>query len=141
MRQTHFTHQLVEFIPEHLEEGILYVSRRYKTAVHKCACGCGVEVVTPLSPTDWGIQIENSKVTIEPSIGNWSFPCRSHYFVRRGRVVWAEQISRRDVERSRAQDMKARERYIKETNRQKVLSSHNLLYEVWLSLKRWWMSL
>jgi hypothetical protein len=45
-------HKFVEFMPEVIEEGVLYISVEYCTSVHKCACGCGNEVVTPLSPTD-----------------------------------------------------------------------------------------
>jgi len=140
MRQTHFSHQIVEFIPERLEEGILYVSHRYKTAVHKCACGCGDEVVTPLSPTDWSIQIEQGTATLDPSIGNWSFACRSHYFICKGSVVWAGQMSRRQIERGRALDRTARERHIKEVNREKALPPRSFLYKAWMALKRWWMS-
>ncbi len=140
MRQTDFSHQIVEFIPERLEEGILYVSHRYKTAVHKCACGCGEEVVTPLGPTDWSIQIENGTATLYPSIGNWSFACRSHYFIRKGRIIWAGQMSRQQIECGRALDRKARELYLKEVNREKAPTPHSFLYKAWMALKRWWMS-
>lgn len=140
MRQTDFSHQIVEFIPERLEEGILYVSYRYKTGVHKCACGCGEEVVTPLGPTDWSIQIENGTATLYPSIGNWSFVCRSHYFIRKGRVIWTDQMSRQQIERGRALDRKARELYLKEVNREKELPPHSFLYKAWMVFKRWWVS-
>lgn len=140
MRQTRFSHQIVEFIPERLEEGILYVSHRYKTAIHKCACGCGEEVVTPLNSADWSIQIKGGTATLDPSIGNWSFACQSHYFIRNGRVVWAGQMSHRQIERGRALDRKSRERYIDEANREKVLPGRNFLYETWIAIKRWWMS-
>jgi hypothetical protein len=140
MRQTHFSHQIVEFIPERVEEGILYVSHRYGTAVHRCACGCGEEVVTPLGPVDWSIKITNGAVTLDPSIGNWSFACQAHYFIRKGRVVWAGQMSRRQVERGRALDRKARDRYIEEANCEKGLPSRDLAYEAWMVLKRWWKS-
>lgn len=135
MRQTHFSHQIVEFVPERLEEGVLYVSPRYGTVVHKCACGCGEEVVTPLSPTDWSIQITGGTATLHPSIGNWSFVCRSHYFIRGGRVVWAGQLSRRQIERGRAFDRNARQQYFEDVNRQQ-----NFLYKGWAALKRWWNS-
>ena len=138
MMQTHFSHEIVEFIPERLEEGILYVSHRYKTAVHKCTCGCGEEVVTPLGPTDWSIQIENGRATVDPSIGNWSFACQSHYFIRKGIVVWAGQMSRRQIEGGRAFDRKAREQYIKDVNRERELPLHKFLYKAWMALKRWW---
>ena len=140
MRQAHFAPQFVEFIPERLKEGILYVSYRYKTAVHKCACGCGEEVVTPLSPTDWSIQSENGTATHHPSIGNWSFACRSHYLIRKGRVVWAGEMSRRQIERGRALDQKARERYIEGANLEKGLPPPNVLYKAWVALKNWWIS-
>lgn len=140
MKQTHFSHQIVEFIPERLAEGILYVSHRYGTAVHKCACGCGEEVVTPLGPTDWSIRIENGSPTLYPSVGNWSFACESHYFIRKGSVVWAGQMSRRQIEHGRALDRKARERYIKDVNRAKELPAPNFLYRTWVAFKRWWVS-
>jgi len=31
--------RIVEFIPDVIEEGKLYVSMEYATMVHKCACG------------------------------------------------------------------------------------------------------
>lgn len=139
MRQTHFSHQIVESIPERLEEGILYVSHRYKIAVHKCACGCGEEVVTPFGPADWSIQIERGAATLDPSIGNWSFACRSHYFIRQGKVAWAGRMSRRQIERGRAVDREAGMRYIKKANREKALG-RNFVHKAWMALRRWWIA-
>ena len=45
----------VEFIPKTLEPGVLYVSEEFEAAVHLCACGCGLKVSTPLSPTEWDV--------------------------------------------------------------------------------------
>ena len=39
--RTTFEHRFVELIPEVLDEGVLYISVTYTTALHKCACGCG----------------------------------------------------------------------------------------------------
>ena len=83
-------HKFVEFIPDQLEDGILYVSITYATVLHKCACGCGNEVVTPLSPSDWQLTFNGEAISLFPSIGNWSFPCRSHYWIRKNEVVWVE---------------------------------------------------
>jgi hypothetical protein len=47
------TPRFVEAIPDKLEAAVLYVSMAYATAIHQCACGCGREVATPFSPTDW----------------------------------------------------------------------------------------
>ncbi|MEW1836919.1 DUF6527 family protein [Nonomuraea angiospora] len=50
--QARLDHRFVEHIPERLEPGELYISFPFATAAHLCACGCGKEVVIPLSPTD-----------------------------------------------------------------------------------------
>jgi hypothetical protein len=63
------TPEFVDFIPEVLEDGKLYISQTYATAVHKCCCGCGHKVVTPLSPTGWRLAVERGFVSLYPSIG------------------------------------------------------------------------
>lgn len=153
MKQTQLSHQFVEFIPEQLEEGVLYISRRYSTAAHKCCCGCGEEVVTPLNRSDWFLRVDDNVVTLHPSIGNWSFACRSHYWIRRGKVIWTGQMSQQQIERGRAIDRTAKQAYFQAVNRKKALlpqlssneaSSQNeapgLLYSLRLALKRWWNS-
>jgi hypothetical protein len=70
--------EFVASIPDRLAEHTLYVSMEYATVAHQCCCGCGLEVVTPLSPTDWKLTYDGVSVSLHPSIGNWSFPCRSH---------------------------------------------------------------
>lgn len=81
-------HQFVDHAPETLEEGILYISIPFTSALHLCCCGCRREVVTPLTPCDWRLIFDGQTVSLEPSIGNWSFPCRSHYWIRRSTVRW-----------------------------------------------------
>ena len=138
MRQAHFTHEVVEFIPEKLDDGKLYVSYKYGTAVHKCACGCGEEVVTPLNPTDWSVRIDVSGATLRPSIGNWSFACQSHYFIRGGRVVWAGRMTKQQIERGRAHDREVKDVYFAEVNHAKSLPSPSLIRTIWNAMKRWW---
>ncbi len=96
-----FKHSFVQFIPEDVEEGVLYVSIDYATAVHKCACGCGSEVVTPLSPTDWNLTYDGETVSLFPSIGSWSLPCQSHYFIRRNKTRSVRRWSASEIETSR----------------------------------------
>lgn len=86
-------HKFVEFIPDKLEDGILYISLEYATALHKCLCGCGREVVTPLSPKDWKMIFNGKTISLYPSIGNWQFPCRSHYWIENGLVVDADRYA------------------------------------------------
>lgn len=100
--------QCVEFIPERLNEGVLYISRRYRTASHLCCCGCHREVVTPLNPAKWNL-IENpdGSVTLSPSVGNWGFPCKSHYLVIKNRVRWAAGFSPAQIAGVQARDRHA----------------------------------
>ena len=98
----------VEFMPKELESGILYVSQRFGTAAHLCACGCGAKIRTPLGPTEWAVHETPSGPSLWPSVGNWQQACQSHYIIRAGKIVWAgkwtpEQIAagRRDEEERR----------------------------------------
>jgi Family of unknown function (DUF6527) len=78
-RRTTIQHQFVDTVPDALQEGVVYVCIPYTTAVHRCLCGCGEEVVTPIRPTGWSLTFDGVTVSLHPSIGNWDFPCRSHY--------------------------------------------------------------
>lgn len=102
-----FAHAFVDHVPDHLGDGILYVSIPYATAIHLCACGCGNEVVTPLSPRQWRLIFDGESVSLTPSIGNWSFPCRSHYWIHCGQIRWAPRWSRAEIDRARAGDLVA----------------------------------
>lgn len=82
-----FQVQYVEYMPEQKEQGVLYLSHRFRTAIHLCACGCGYETVTPFSMWDIWTNDEGA-VTMHPSIGNFSFACMSHYWIRDGKIVW-----------------------------------------------------
>lgn len=75
-QETVLKHEFVEFIPDNLEDGTVYVSVGFATVAHKCCCGCGKEVGTPLSPTDWKLIFDGKTVSLDPSIGNWGFPVR-----------------------------------------------------------------
>jgi hypothetical protein len=110
-RQTQLQAEFVEFIPERLEPGKLYISRRYSTATHLCCCGCGLEVVTPLNPAKWHLTERKGKVSLYPSIGNWSFPCRSHYWITEGRVQWAGAMSPQTIAAVKKRDREDAEFY------------------------------
>lgn len=102
-------HEFVEFIPKEREEAVLYVSIPYATAVHNCFCGCKTKVVTPISPVGWQLGFDGETVSLAPSVGNWSFPCRSHYIIRRDTVIWAGEMSEEKIAWGRARDRLARE--------------------------------
>ncbi|PWV47052.1 DUF6527 family protein [Chitinophaga sp. S165] len=88
------THEFVEFMPDQLEDGKLYVSITCSVVVHKCACGCGNEVVIHLSPSDWKLTFDGETISLSPSVGNWQFPCRSHYWVRKNMAIPAIESGR-----------------------------------------------
>lgn len=107
-------HLFVEQMPERLEEGVLYISISFTTALHLCACGCRSEVVTPLSPTDWSLTFDGESVSLSPSVGSWSLPCRSHYWIDENRVRWAGDWSDARIEAGRAHDRAAKRDYFEE---------------------------
>lgn len=80
-KQTRMLTEFVTFAPAALAPGVLYVSMEYATVLHACCCGCGNKVVTPLAPERWSLTYDGRHITIVPSIGNWSFPCQSHYWI------------------------------------------------------------
>lgn len=96
--------EFVELMPQSLKDGIVYVSMEYGTVIHNCCCGCGNKVVTPLSPTDWKLMFDGENISISPSIGNWSFPCQSHYWIRGGKVEWSGKFSKDEIDEVRKKD-------------------------------------
>jgi len=153
MKQMQISHQYVDYIPEKLEQGVLYISKHYHTAMHLCCCGCGEEVVTPLNPTDWSLRVAGNGITLYPSIGNWSLPCKSHYWLRRGVVIWAGQMTENDIERGRSINRNVKQAYFEKVNRNKALHQKQLLTKdssqsvvirlfesIWVIIKRWWGS-
>lgn len=115
-RRTKIVHEFVEFIPSTREDGVVYISIPYATAVHNCCCGCGSKVVTPLSPTDWKLTFDGETISLSPSIGNWSFDCKSHYWIVRNRIKWARQWSQEKIEAGRTYDRLAKETYFGNDN-------------------------
>jgi hypothetical protein len=110
-RVTNVRPEFVEHLPERLEDGVLYISVTFATAVHRCCCGCGREVVTPLKPTDWSLTYDGESVWLDPSIGNWSFDCESHYWIDKSQVQWAPKWSRERIALGRAKDRSLKANY------------------------------
>lgn len=102
--RTTISHEFVEVIPDQLDDGVLYVCIPYTTAVHKCVCGCGHEVVTPLARRQWSLIFDGETISLKPSIGNWSFPCRSHYWIHAGAVRKARAFSDAEIAILRTED-------------------------------------
>ena len=138
------THKFVDLIPDNIEPEVLYVSLEYATVAHRCCCGCGLEVITPLSPTDWKLTFNGESVSLWPSIGNWSFPCRSHYWIKFGNVCWSESWSEEKVSSGRQSDRFEKEKFFgsksESPNIADNLEEQPSTKDYWGSLKRfiWW---
>jgi len=140
-RQT-IKHEFVEFVPESLEDGTLYVSVPYTTAVHLCCCGCGQKVITPLSPADWKLIFDGETVSLHPSIGNWSFPCKSHYWIRGNQVAWAALMSPKQIAAVRARDEASRASYFDSADdttpdrEAELVKAHGIRQKLWALTSR-----
>lgn len=128
----------VEFIPDDVEQGKLYISETYQTAIHKCCCGCGEEVVTPLSPVDWQVRKGIHGVSLQPSIGNWNYKCQSHYIISNNKVIWASKFTQQQILAVQRKDKNAKLIYIAGKQKSLVNPSpeyNSLLSKFWMFVK------
>ena len=116
MRSDRLEPRFVETIPDELEPGLLYVSIRFRTAQHLCACGCGSRLVTPIKPAKYRLAYDGETVSLWPSVGNWQKPCKSHYVIRDSRVEWHPEWTHRQITRGRARDQAELREYYKSTS-------------------------
>lgn len=131
-------HEFVKHIPENLAERTVYVSITFATAAHKCACGCGNEVVTPISPTDWELTFDGRTISLYPSIGNWNLPCQSHYWIERDRVVLARGWPHDRIARVNGREQRAKQTYCAETVSPALGDRGNRRDSVEAPLRRLW---
>lgn len=133
--------EFVEYIPGTLDNGVVYVSIPFNTVMHKCFCGCGQEVVTPLSPTDWKLTYDGQTISLDPSIGNWNFPCQSHYFIRKSKVIWAPKWTQEQIDAGRTSDAIEKQRNFdapQASLADNIVSLPPKSKEcLWVRLKRW----
>ena len=130
-KNLNFTHEFVEHIPKNLDGRKIYISIHFGTVVHLCACGCGNEIVTPLSPTDWALTYNGETISLSPSIGNWGFTCQSHYWIENDEIRWSYRWSQEEIEKGRARDQITKGRHF--TTLEGKAKDHN----AWSHLKKW----
>lgn len=106
MKVKKYSFVFVTRIPAKLEKGILYICLPCNVVIHKCACGCGEKVITPIDPKGWALTYDGETVSLSPSIGNWSYKCKSHYFISHNKVKWARQWSDEEIENGRKRPSK-----------------------------------
>ena len=121
------TPKFVTHLPEELAEGVLYISEEFSTAAHLCCCGCKEEVITPLNKASWKITKFSNTVSLHPSIGNWKFSCKSHYWIRNNQVIESQSMSQSRIEMVIQKDKLDKAKYIHQINKQIDNSNKNLL--------------
>lgn len=112
-------HVFIDTIPDELEEGKLYISTRFRVIMHSCCCGCKNKVVTPLSPVRWKMTFDGNYISIYPSIGNWNFDCKSHYWIQNSEVEWSTKWSEDKVVEGKLYEREKREEHFKKINKEK----------------------
>lgn len=70
-------------VKEKMEQGRIYISKKFNGSSHLCLCGCGMECYLPISKGEWELTDDNGKITITPSIQQ-RFSCESHYIITKG---------------------------------------------------------
>lgn len=140
-RHNHLAHRYVEFIPKDLEEGVLYISNRFRTASHLCCCGCRQKVVTPLNPAQWHLIDHGHTISLSPSIGLGTLPCRSHYWIRHSKIDWWPAMTAAQTAKAQRADRYASQVYTGERSppRSTPLPSPTRQPEpsLWARLLRW----
>lgn len=111
MKRTSLTHEFVDSFPVTLQEGTVYISMKYRSAAHLCACGCRNKVVTPIRPARWHLYFNGDAISLWPSIGNWQFPCQSHYWIDLNQIRWSAPWTPEQISAGRARDVADLERY------------------------------
>lgn len=101
----------VRYVPKELRSGVLYVSEEFSIAVHLCPCGCGSKIKTPLGQTEWKLKMTSDGPSLYPSVGNWQLSCQSHYWIRRGKIMWSNKWSPSQILAGRCVEEKRREHY------------------------------
>lgn len=109
----------VHQLPDHLEEGALYICEEFNLTAHKCCCGCGEDVFLKLGPAKWQLsKMPDGSVSLEPSVGNWNYSCKSHYWITNNRVIDAGPMDAFEIEAVKRRDRHDRDRHIAHVNAQ-----------------------
>jgi len=86
----------VEELPDNLDANTIYVAGENEYvwfAAMLCPCGCGetlhMNLQAATRPCWQLLQHRQGTVTLHPSVWR-KVGCRSHFFIRRGRIHWCE---------------------------------------------------
>ena len=89
IKQVIVTPEFVMYMPpiKDMQEGVIYISDEFKISIHLCLCGCRNQTVMPLNKSGWNmIKHDEKTISFTPSIGNYNYPCRSHYIITKNKA-------------------------------------------------------
>jgi hypothetical protein len=110
-------------IPKELQPGVLYFSEEFSTTAHLCPCGCGSRIIAPIGPVNWSLKVKKGKPTLYPSLGNWELPCRSHYWIREGKVLWSGEWTEDEIDAGRKAEESKRDTYYQNSRQKNKVKS------------------
>ena len=117
----------VEYMPKLLELGVLYYAEEFGAATHLCPCGCHHKVQTPVGPSDYSLRMGTRGPTLYPSVGNWQRPCRSHYWIRNGEILWEQPWSDEEIAAGRATEAARDHAYFERRARARIRPQARLI--------------
>ena len=128
------TPEFVEFIPSEgkdLIPGVLYISMKHNTVVHRCPCGCGGLSEFMLDPIRYRIEYDGRDVTFKPSIGNSNLQCRSHYWIRENRIEWCAPMEDWQSKQAQKQELS---RALEVREAEEIIG----IGKIWKGFVIWW---
>ena len=82
---------------------------------------------------------DGKTISLHPSIGSWSLPCRSHYWIRRNRILWAPRWSQARMQRARHARALGSSSLVNPTRSSLARISRSKETSVWSILRKWWL--
>ena len=86
--------------------------------VYPVAASSADDAQTSQNRPHWSFELKGG--LFYPSIGNWQFPCKSHYWISGGEIRWAEEWTPEQIEAGREAEDQRRRRYYRERDRQQI---------------------
>lgn len=143
--------EFVTQFPTVFEQGVLYISEEFETSGHLCCCGCGEKVIAPLNPAKWRLRRAGGTVSLSPSIGNWNYACKSHYFITNNKVIEVDQLDAGKIEAVQRRDRRDMDRYVATVNARecqppekaqvpsaRMVPGTSVISEFVTFLRKWW---
>jgi hypothetical protein len=94
-KEKFYKYKYVEDVPDELKPDILYIISNdnfYWQVAMLCPCGCKKNLHLNLikgNHPKWRFEIDKKKrISLHPSI-NRTVGCKSHFWVRKGKIIWA----------------------------------------------------